>query len=194
MTRAPGSVQRPWVTWTISPGESFAPGLAGDPRTTRHGGWRIGLGTNGHPAQGLPRPPPVRVRPPSPPTLPPPVGATRKSPAIGVLTRGIGCMGGNDEGRTRRAVLDGPPCSSNRADAAPPVDGSSPMLTRVRSTRSAGIDATPATAISQPSLDTAMTRKAGNKGTICRWVDVTTSQDTAERGEAKVSRPVLEQR
>jgi hypothetical protein len=30
--------------------------------------------------------------------------------------------------------------------------------------------------------------------TIFRWVDVTTSQDTEERGETKVSRPVLEQR
>ena len=68
------------------------------------------------------------------------------------------------------------------------------LLTSLRSTISVGIDETPATAISKPSMDTAMTRKAGNKETICRWVDVTTSQDTEERGEAKVSRPVLEQR
>jgi hypothetical protein len=74
------------------------------------------------------------------------------------------------------------------------VDGSSPLLTSLRSTISMGIDATPATAISKLSMGIAMTRKAGNQVTTCRWVDVTTSQDTEERGEAKVSRPVLEQR
>jgi hypothetical protein len=40
----------------------------------------------------------------------------------------------------------------------------------------------------------AMMRKAGNKVTTFRWVYVTTSQDTEERREAKVSCSVLEQR
>ena len=68
------------------------------------------------------------------------------------------------------------------------------MLTSVRSTIAMGIDVTPALSISKRYMGIAMTRKAGNKGTIFRWVDVTTSQNTEERGEAKVSRPVLEQR
>ena len=107
---------------------------------------------------------------------------------------GIGCIGVNDEGSTRRSVLDWPPCSNTRADAAPTVDCSSTMLTSLRSTISMGIDVTPAMSISKLYMGIAMTRKAGNKVTIFRWVDVTTSQDTEERGEAKVSRPVLEQR
>ena len=57
-----------------------------------------------------------------------------------------------------------------------------------------GIDVTPALSISKRYMGIAMTRKAGNKGTIFRWVDVTTSQDTEERCERKLSRPVLEQR
>jgi hypothetical protein len=57
-----------------------------------------------------------------------------------------------------------------------------------------GIDVTPAMSISKLYMGIAMTRKAGNKVTIFRWVDVTTSQNTKERGEANVSRPVLEQR
>ena len=68
------------------------------------------------------------------------------------------------------------------------------MLTSLRSTISMGIDATLAPSISKLYMGIAMTRKAGNKVTTFRWVDVTTSQDTEERGEAKVSRPVLEQR
>ena len=56
------------------------------------------------------------------------------------------------------------------------------------------IDETPATSISKPYMGIAMTRKAGLKGTIFQWVDVTTSQGTEERCEAKFSRPVLEQR
>ena len=57
-----------------------------------------------------------------------------------------------------------------------------------------GIDATLATSISKLYMGIAMTRKAGNKVPTFQWVDVTTSQDPEERGEAKVSRPVLEQR
>ena len=74
------------------------------------------------------------------------------------------------------------------------MDGSSTRLTSWRSTIAVGIDETPAPSISKPDLGIAMTRKAGNKVPICRWVDVTTYQDTEERCEAKVSRPVLEQR
>jgi hypothetical protein len=68
------------------------------------------------------------------------------------------------------------------------------MRTSERSTRSVGIDETPAMSISKPYMDMAMTRKAGNTVTIFRWVCVTTYQDTEERGEEKFSRPVLEQR
>jgi hypothetical protein len=57
-----------------------------------------------------------------------------------------------------------------------------------------GIDGTSALSISKPYMGIAMTRKAGNKGTIFRWVDVTTHQDTEEQCEEKCSRPVLEQR
>ena len=57
-----------------------------------------------------------------------------------------------------------------------------------------GIDVTPAMSISKLYMGIATTRKAGNKVTIFRWVDVTTSQDTEERCEEKFSRPVLEQR
>ena len=74
------------------------------------------------------------------------------------------------------------------------MDGSSTLRTSWRSTIAVGIDATPALSISTPSMGTAMTRKAGNKVTIFRWVDGTTYQDTEERGEEKFSRPVLEQR
>ena len=74
------------------------------------------------------------------------------------------------------------------------MDCASTMLTSLRATISMGIDATPATAISKLSMGIAMTRKAGNKVITFRWVDVITSQDTEERGEARVSRPVLEQR
>ena len=74
------------------------------------------------------------------------------------------------------------------------MDWSSTMLTSVRSTISVGSSETPAPAISTPSMGMAMTRKAGNKVPICRWVDVTTSQDTEERCDEQFSRPVLEQR
>jgi hypothetical protein len=102
-------------------------------------------------------------------------------------------MGVNDEGSPRWLVLAWPPCSNTRADAAPTVDGASPMRTSVRSPISMDLDETLAPAISKPCMGMAMTRKAGNKGTIFRGVDVTTSQDTEERCEENSSRPVLEQ-
>ena len=68
------------------------------------------------------------------------------------------------------------------------------MLTSLRWTIAMEIDETLAPSISKLYMGMAMTRKAGNKGTIVRWVDVTTSQDTEERCEEKCSRPVLEQR
>ena len=153
-----------------------------------------GTGPDGNPARCLPRQPPVRGRRPSPPIVTPPVCDTQTSQATGVRTTGIGGSGVNDAGSPRPSVLDGPPCANGRADAVPSVDCSSIMLTSLRSTISAGIDATPATSISTPYMGLAMTRKAGNKVTIFRWVDVTRYQDTEERGEEKFSRPVLEQR
>ena len=54
-----------------------------------------------------------------------------------------------------------------------------------------GIDATRAPSIAKLSMGIALTRKAGNTVTTFRWGDMTTSQDPAERGEAKVARPVL---
>ena len=68
------------------------------------------------------------------------------------------------------------------------------MLTSLRLTISVGIDETPATSISKPYMDIAMTRKAGHKVTIFRRVHVTTYQDPEERCEEKFSRTVLEQR
>jgi hypothetical protein len=52
-----------------------------------------------------------------------------------------------------------------------------------------GTDETPARSISKPSIDIAMTRKAGHKESTFRWVDVTTAQDTEKRGEEKFSAP-----
>ena len=107
---------------------------------------------------------------------------------------GIGCIGVNDGASTQQSVLDWPPCSNGKVGAAPTVDCSSNLLTSWRSTTSVGTDETPALSISKPYMDPAMTRKPGNKETTFRWVDVTTYQDTEERGEEKSSRPVLEQR
>jgi hypothetical protein len=107
---------------------------------------------------------------------------------------GIGGIGVTDEVSTQRSVLDWPPCSSGKVGAAPTVDCSSNLLTSWRLTTSVGTDETPARSISKPSMDIAMTRKAGNKVTTFRGVDGTTYQDTEERREAKVSCSVLEQR
>jgi hypothetical protein len=107
---------------------------------------------------------------------------------------GSGCSGVNDEVSTQRSVLDWPPCSGGKVGAAHTVDCSSTLRTRGRLTTSVGTAETPARSTSKPSMDTAMTRKAGHKETTFRWVDVTTDQDTEERGEEKFSRPVLEQR
>ena len=107
---------------------------------------------------------------------------------------GIGCIGVTDEISTQRSVLDWPPCSSGKVGAAPTVDCASNLLTSWRLTTSVGTDETPARSISKPSMDIVMTRKAGHKESTFRWVEVTTAQDTEERGEEKFSRPVLEQR
>ena len=107
---------------------------------------------------------------------------------------GSGCRGGNDGASTPPSVLDWPPCSNGKVGAAPTVDYSSTLLTSGRSTTSGGIDATPALALSKLYLGIAMTRKAGKKVTTCRWVYVTTYQDTEERRDAKASCSVLEQR
>jgi hypothetical protein len=106
---------------------------------------------------------------------------------------GIGC-GVNDEVSTPRSVLDWPPCSSGKVGAALPVDGSATLRTSWRLTTAVGIDETPALAISKLYMHIALTRKAGNKESTFRWVDVTTSQDTEERRDAKASCSVLEQR
>jgi hypothetical protein len=107
---------------------------------------------------------------------------------------GMGCSGVNDGVSTPRSVLAWPPCSNGKAGAAPTVDCSSTLRTSWRSTTSVGIDETPALATSKLYTGIAMTRKAGHTGTTCRWVDVTTYQDTEERREAKASCSVLEQR
>src|SRR5262245_30225640 len=107
---------------------------------------------------------------------------------------GIGCIGVNDGASTQRSVLDWPPCLNGKGGAAPIVDCSSNLLTSWRSTTVVEIDETPARTISKLYMGIAMTRKAGHTGTTFRRVDVTTSQDTEERRDAKVSCSVLEQR
>ncbi len=121
-----------------------------------------GTGLDGTPAGGLPHRPPPKARWISPPLVRSPACGPPRSPAIGVLTMGMGARGARDGDATRRSAPGWPPGSNGRAGAVPIVGCSSNRTTSWRWTISGGLDEIPARAISRPYRDTAMTRKPGN--------------------------------
>jgi hypothetical protein len=67
------------------------------------------------------------------------------------------------------------------------------MLISVSSTLAVASDEPPTPSLSKPSISSATTRPAGHTVTLCRWVNVTRSQDPEAQWAEPWARPVLEQ-